>query len=176
MIVLYSFVLHEGLYLRISVPLLAFILISPDVDICVRKKRRHLTKKLIEKLVNLLARGIERRLKNSHATFNRVRTRRTAQLGITNQPTGAMTGYVKLGNDTDGALAGVTDKLPYLVLAVIESIRSHLMKLRKFFALNAKSLILGQMPMQNIELDRRHRIEVALEKFHRLKAKTDIDQ
>src|SRR5437660_1631998 len=146
MIVLNAFVFHEGLNLRISVPLLAFVLISSDVDICVREKRGHLTKKLIEKLINLLARGIERGLKDSRAAFNRVGTRRTSQFGVTDQPTGAVTGYVKLRNHPDAALASVVNNLPYLFLAVVETIRSHLMKLRKFFALNPKALILGQMP------------------------------
>src|SRR3984893_11364102 len=122
MIVLNAFVLHEGLYLRIFVPLLAFVLISADVDIRVREKRRHLTKTRIENIVNLLARGIERRLKNSRSAFNRVGTRRTAQLRVTDQPTGAVTGYVKLRNDPDAALAGVINDLPYLFLAVVETI------------------------------------------------------
>src|SRR2546425_835302 len=143
MIVLNAFLLHEGLYLRISVPLLALVLISSNVDICVREKRGHLTKKLIEKLINLLARGIERGLKNSRTAFNRVGTRRTSQLGVTDQPTGAVAGYVKLRNDPDAALAGVINDLPYLFLAVVETIRSHLMELRKFFALNSKALIFG---------------------------------
>src|SRR5882762_1738751 len=142
MIVLDALLLHESLDRWVLVPLLAFVLISSNVDICVREKRRHLTKKRIEKLVNLFARGIERRLKNSRAAFNCVGTGCTAELRVTDQPAGAVTGYVKLRNDTDAALASVINELPYLFLAVVETIRSHLMKLGEFLTLNPKALIL----------------------------------
>src|SRR6266508_3670561 len=90
MIVLYAFLFHEGLNLWVPVPLFTLVLISADVHISIREKGRHFPQKSIEKLVDLVACGIEGRLKNSGCTFDRIRTRRTAEFRITNQPTCAV--------------------------------------------------------------------------------------
>ena len=50
------------------------------------------------------------------------------------------------------------------------------MELRKLLTLDTESLILSQMPVKNIQLDRRHRIEIALENLRRLIVTGDIDQ
>src|SRR6266511_2070350 len=122
MIVLYAFLFHECLNLWVPVPLFTLVLISADVHISIGKEVGHLTKKRIEKLVDLLACGIQGRLKNSGCTFDRIRTRRTAESGITNQPTGAVTGNIKLWHDTDAARAGIINNLSDLILRVVETI------------------------------------------------------
>src|SRR5687768_11850675 len=50
------------------------------------------------------------------------------------------------------------------------------MKPGKFLALDAESLVLGQMPVKNIEFDGRHCIEIACENLGRLIVAGDIDQ
>ena len=73
MIVFDSLLFHEGLNLRIAIPLLAFILITADVHVGIRKKRGHLAQKSIEKLVGLLAGRIESWFKDSGAALNFIR-------------------------------------------------------------------------------------------------------
>src|SRR6266498_3541585 len=122
MIVLYAFLFHEGLNPWVPVPLFTLVLISADVDISIREEGRHFSKKSIEKLIDLVARGIQGRFKNSGCTFDRIRTRRTAEFGITNQPTGAVSGDIKLWHDTDAARAGIINNLSDLILRVVETI------------------------------------------------------
>src|SRR6266540_1327122 len=95
MIVLYAFLFHEGLNLWVPVPLFTLVLISADVDISIREEGRHFSKKSIEKLIDLVARGIQGRFKNSGCTFDRIRTRRTAEFGITNHQPGLCSGVIK---------------------------------------------------------------------------------
>ena len=145
------------------------------MQVLIRKERGHLTKKCFEKLVDFFARRIESRLKNSRTAFDRVWTRSTAEFGMTDQPTRAMTGNIKLRNDTNATIASVSDDFFYLFLRVVVTIGTHLMKLRKLLTLNTEALVLGQMPMKDIQLHCRHCIEVAFENFHGLKVASDID-
>ena len=50
-----------------------------------------------------------------------------------------------------------------------------LVQLGKLFALNAKTLVLGQMPMQNIQLHRGHSLQRSFENFHRMEMPCGID-
>src|SRR5205814_10577128 len=130
----------------------------------------------VKKLVGLLARRIQCRLKNSGAAFNRVRPWSAAHFRITNQPTRAMTGNIKLGHDANAAVASISDDLTHLILCVEETIRTERMKFGKLLAFDAETLVLSQMPVKDVQLDCRHRIEVPFEHFHRLVMTADIDQ
>src|SRR5947207_10924332 len=81
-IVLDAFLFHEGLNLRIAVPLFAFILIATYMDISIRKERGHLTQERVEKFVCLLAGWIESRFKDSSFAFNLVGTWSVAEFRI----------------------------------------------------------------------------------------------
>src|SRR5437868_1537048 len=50
------------------------------------------------------------------------------------------------------------------------------MQLRRLFALDAKALIFGEMPVKDIQLYGSHRVEISFEHFHRLEMSPDIDQ
>src|SRR5687767_3535956 len=117
-----SFLFHKSLNGRVSVPLFPFILVAADVHVCVGKQSCHFTKKGVEKLVDLFARGIESRLKYSRAALNRIWTRRTAEFRMANKPTRAVAGYVKLRNDANTTIASVSDNFFYLVLCVVVAV------------------------------------------------------
>ena len=125
MVVLDAFLFHEGLNLRVTVPLFAFILVPTDMHISVWEERGHLTQEAVQKLVNRFAGGIECRFKDSGASFDPVWPWGAAQLRITNQPARAMTRYVKLWHNADAAFAGINNNFSHLLLCVIETIRSH---------------------------------------------------
>src|SRR5436305_14942973 len=92
------------------------------------------------------------------------------------QPRGRVSRNVELRHDTYAALSGVRDNFARLVLRIEKTVRAHLMKLRKLLALDAKALIFSQVPVQDIELDGGHRVQVALQDLHRLKVSPDINQ
>src|SRR5436190_5984493 len=77
-IVLDAFLFHEGLDLQISIPLLAFVFIAPNMHVSVREKPRHLTQKSVEKLVSLFASRIECRLEDAGAALDCERAGSTA--------------------------------------------------------------------------------------------------
>src|ERR1700682_5043889 len=108
------------------------------MHVSVRKKQRHLAQKSVKKLVGLLARRIERRLKNSCATLNLVRAGGTADLRITDLPACAVTGNIKLGHYANAALTSKGNDLAHLVLRVEETIGTQRMESGKSLALHAK--------------------------------------
>src|SRR3954463_7656295 len=140
-IVFDAFLFHEGLDLRIAIPLLAFIFITADVHVLVRKQPGHFTQEHVEKLVCLIARGVERGLKDSCAALNLVRAGGAAELRVSYQPARAMAGNIKLGHNPNAAVARVSNDLAHLVLGVEETVRSERMKLGKLLALDAKALV-----------------------------------
>ncbi len=174
-IVLDPFLFHVRLDRRIPVPLFTFVLIATDVKVVVRKQRRHLAQKRLEEFVDFLARGIESGFKNTGSSFNRVWTRRASEFRITDQPARAVTGYIKLRNNANAAFARVSNDLFYLFLREVVAIGTELMKLGKLLALNAEALIFREVPVKDVQLYCRHRIEVALESFHRLKVTRHVD-
>src|SRR5215217_3651544 len=128
-IVLDPLLLHVSLDRRIAVPLLTFVLVAADVQVVVRKERRHLAQKRLEKFVDLFARRIEGGLEYTRPPFNGVWTRCATELRITNEPTGAVTGYIKLRHDANAAIAGIRDDLFDLFLRIVVAVRSKLVQL-----------------------------------------------
>src|SRR5262249_11344234 len=85
-----------------------------------------------------------------------------------------VTGNVEFRNDADAAIPGVIHHLPDLRLRVVEAVRSFLMEFRKQLAFDAKALIVRQMPVEDIQLDRRHRVEIAQDDLDRHPMTGDI--
>src|ERR1051325_1161659 len=108
-VVLDPFLLHEILDRGIAVPLLAFVFVAADMQVLVREERGHLAEKSVEKLVDLFARRIESGLEDSRTAFDRVWTRRAAELRVADKPARAVAGYVKLRHHANAAVARVGD-------------------------------------------------------------------
>src|SRR5205085_440077 len=117
------------------------VLVAADVHVGVGEERGHLAEEGVEKLVDLLARGIERGFKDSGPSFNRVRPRRAAEFGVADEPTRAVARHVELGHDAYAALARVGDYLARLRLRVEESVGAEARETRKIFTLDAEALI-----------------------------------
>src|ERR1700738_4385227 len=82
-IVLQTVNTHELLNFWICVPLLAVNFISSNVKKLVGEKFCHFSDKFVEKFVSTLARRIHRRIEYAPLAFNRVRSGRARQIGIT---------------------------------------------------------------------------------------------
>ena len=98
------------------------------------------------------------------------------QLRVTNQPTGGVSRDIKFRHHPNPSVSSVHNNLAHLILRVVQTIRSHRMEFWKFLALDAKALVLREVPMKHIELDGGHGIEVALEHLGRLIVPGDVDQ
>src|SRR5215813_6103555 len=95
---------------------------------------------------------------------------------MTHEPTGTVPGNIELRHYANATLARVSDDLAHLVLSVEETIGTEGVKPGKFLALDAKALILCEVPMQDVQLYGRHRVEVPLEYVHRLEVTADVDE
>src|SRR5688572_10179952 len=109
MIVFDSFLLHESLYVWITIPLFAFVLVAADVQVRIRKQRGHLTQECIKEFIELLACGIECWLEDSWTSFDRVGSRSTAELRVAHQPTGAVTRNIKFRHNANSAFTSIGD-------------------------------------------------------------------
>ena len=176
MIVFNSLLFHKGLDLRIAIPLLAFVLISANVHVGIREKSSHLTQKSIKKLVGLFAGWIESRLKNSCAALNFVRPRSAADFRVTNQPTGAVPRNIKLRHYSNATVTRISNDFAHLVLRIEETIGAERVEFGKLPALDAKALVLCQVPVKDVQFYCRHGIEVPFENFHRLVVTGDVDE
>src|SRR5262249_6506197 len=120
-------------------------------------------------------RGIERRVENARLALDLIRTWKTTELRIADQPGSAMTRHIKFRHDANPAGGSVSNNFPGLILGVIESIGAHLMQLRKFLALDAKALVFSQVPVKDVKFDCGHSVDVSLEHFYRFEVPPDID-
>jgi hypothetical protein len=72
-------------------------------------------------------------------------------------------GDVELGDDANAAIAGEGDHLANLLLCVEVAVGTELLKLGIELALDAESLVVRQVPVEDVELDGGHRFEVSLD-------------
>ena len=86
-----------------------------------------------------------------------------------------MARHIELRNHADSAIPRIFDHLMNLVLRVVDAIRSFFLQQRELLAFGPEPLIVGEMPVENIQLDRLHAIQIALNHRDRYKVATDID-
>ena len=87
------------------------------------------------------------------------------QFGITHQPAQGVSGNIELRHHADAPRRRIRHHFAHLVLRVEHSIRPELVQFGIQFALGAKSLIVGEMPVKHIQLYDGHRVNIA---FHHL--------
>ncbi len=159
----------EFLNLRIRVPLLAVNFVAPDMEVCVGEKLGHFFDELVEELVGGLARWIDDRI----AAFERERSGAAGEIGISDDPRTAVTGHVELRNHANAALMCVGDEVANLRLRVIESAGTVFLQLWELLALDAESLIVGKMPVQDVHLHRGHAVDISSEHIERNEVTAD---
>ncbi len=87
-----------------------------------------------------------------------------------------MAGHVELGYDAYAAIPRVLDDAANLFLRVVLPVRAQLMQPWESTALDAKALIVGEMPVKYIELHRGHGVQVALDDLGRHPVSDGIDE
>ncbi len=167
---------HEVLDIRVLVPLLAVDLVAADVEVEVWEEFGHFADEGIEKRVRCFARGIDRRIKDAPLALDLIRAGRAGEFGISREPTRGVARHIELGNDPYSTHASVLDQVADFRLGIKLSVCGELLKPGKFFALDPEALIVGEMPVQNVELYRLHGVNVALEHVHRNEVPRHVDQ
>ena len=155
--------------------MLSVYFVAADVEVLVGKQPRHLADEIIQKLISAFLRRIHCRIENSPFAFDLIWTRRTSQFRITHEPGSAVPRHIELWHDANAAFSRVSDQIPDFVLGIEQSVRAHLMQLRKFLALDPEALIFGKMPVQDVQLHCCHSVQVAPENIQRNKVAADID-
>ncbi len=87
-----------------------------------------------------------------------------------------MARHLKLRDDADAAIVRVGHELANLALRVIQAVGPCLLQLGKALALNTESLVVVQVPVQDIHLHRRHPIDIALEYLQRNEVAANVNQ
>src|SRR5260370_26978412 len=174
LIILHAMGMDESLDLRIGVPKLAIDLVSANVEVSVGEELRHLVDELVEKFIRVLLGRIRYSIRPFGIDLKRAGA--AGQFRISGKPGPAVAGCVELGNDPDTAIMSIGDEFADFALRVIEAFRSHLMQLGELLALDAETLIVGEMPVQDVHLYRGHAIDVALENVERGKVAADVNE
>ncbi len=167
---------HERLDRSALLPLRPLDLVAADVPVGVGKERRHLGDEVFEEPVGLLPRGIEGRREDAEPALDRERPRRAGVGGITREPRGRMARHVELRHHPDPAVAGVGHDLADLLLGIEEPVGALLLEQRETPALHPEALVLGEVPVEDVELDRGHSVELPLDRLGRLPVPADVDQ
>src|ERR1700719_2160119 len=125
----------------IPLPLRIQHFIAADMEIRVGKERSHFTDETIQKCVDVLARRIQRGLKDPPFPLDLKRSRCAGNFGISGQPTGGVAGNIELGHHPEAALRRVGNYLAYFGLGIELTIGTPLLQFRKDLALYAETLV-----------------------------------
>ena len=174
-VVLHAVSPNEFLDFRIRVPRLVGHFIAANVKVSVGEEARHFPNKLVEELIGPVPRGIHDGI-GVRDPARPVRAGHTGKFRITGHPGAAVSGHVEFWNHADPAVARIGHEVADLGLRVVLSLRAQLLQLGKALALDAETLIVGKMPVQDIHLHRRHSVEVPLQYFDGDEMAADVNQ
>jgi hypothetical protein len=86
-----------------------------------------------------------------------------------------VTRHVELGDDANATVTGVLDDVPHLNLRVEETVRTFFVEQGEGLALDAESLVFGEVPVEDVHLHRLHTIEVLPDDIERHEVPARID-
>ena len=86
-----------------------------------------------------------------------------------------MARHVEFGNHADAAVARVLDQVVDFVLRVVKTVGTQFMELREFFALDAKALIFGEVPVEDVHFHGFEAVDVSFEHIERNEMARGID-
>jgi hypothetical protein len=68
---------------------------------------------------------------------------------------------IEFGNHANTSILRIRDHFANLFLRVIKAVGTELLQLGKPLALDAEALVVGEMPMEDVQLYRGHAVEIA---------------
>src|SRR5690349_20064490 len=87
-----------------------------------------------------------------------------------------MARHIELGHHADTPIARVSDNFPHFLLGVIEAAGFLRLQERVPLTFDVESLVIRKSPMEHIELDRLHAVEIALDYRETNETMTSIDE
>lgn len=180
--------LHISDNLRIIIPLTSDNLITPGMEIPVRKQRCHLAKKRSGKRNNLVTgrvHGWQVEIRTPcaprgdiiitrfHLTIllpvldRRHRLlRRKFRIGRKHRQ--GMPWHIEFRYDPYPAISSISDDFPDLILGIILAVTARPMEKWQTFAFYPETCPVAQMPMQYVELGQLHGVQLPLQRIKRL--------
>ena len=135
-------------------------LIAADVKILIREESGHFAQDPFQEVVKFGTRGVHDRGGNSPGTQNLNRAGCRSELGIGGEPALGVPRYVELRHYADAAVTGVFDNSADFPLGVEKAVRAELVKPGRDIRFHAEALIVGQVPVEDVELYRGHTVEI----------------
>src|SRR4051794_22240344 len=83
--------------------------------------------------------------------------------------------HVEFWNYSNAAVVCIRNHLAYLILRVVEPVRTHFLQFGEALALHAEALVFRKVPVKNIHLHRGHSIEIAFDDGDRHEVSTGVD-
>ena len=167
--------LHEGDDLGIAEPGFAIALVAADVEVGVGKDGDHLADELIEKLIGARAGGVEGFVVDAEAVGDLEGAGGAGEFGIGDLPADGVAGHVEFRHDADAARAGVGDHVAHFFLGVELAVRAQFGEFGEALALGAEALIVAEVPVEDVEFDERHAVDVSLHDVDGFEVAGDID-
>ena len=160
-------------------------LVAADMDQLRREQADHLVQHVLQEFEGLLLPGAQHVVGHAPTAPHLVRAARTTQLGVGGQRRKHMARQVYLGDHRNGAVGRIRHDVADLVLRIITAVgrivvvvplladhgfladAAHGRQLRVLFDFDAPPLVVGQVPVEAVELVDRHHVEVAFHLFDR---------
>src|SRR6185312_6355022 len=149
--------------IRIPIPFLAVDLISADVEVVVWEKTGHFSNERVKELVGSIAGGIKGGIKHSPIPFDLEGPGSAGKFRIGSEKGRCVSGDVELRNNANAAIARIRNHFTDFFLRVIQTVGTQLLQLGEFFAFHAEALIVRQVPVQDVQLNRLHAIEISFD-------------
>ena len=177
--------LHARFAMRAFLPHHRRALVAADMDILRGEQLHHLGQYAFEEFESLLPSGAKHIVGHAPAAPHLVRTARAAQFGIGGQRRQHMARQVDFGNHRNTPVGGIFHHVADLVLRIETAVgrtvigsplladhsgladAAHGGQLRIALDLDAPALIVGQVPVQRIELVYGHHVDIPLHFVHR---------
>jgi len=137
--------LHKCLNIAVFPPVIGTHLVTADMHIGVGEKLNHLSKKVFEKLIDLLPGWIEGWPEDAPGGLQLIRSRRAAQLGIGGKPGAGMSRHIELRHDAYTPIGSVIDQFPHLRLGVVVTAAGLLVQTWVDATFDSKPLVVGEM-------------------------------
>ena len=167
---------HKGRNARAAPPLPSVVFVAADVEVRVGKQRRHLGEQRIEQRIRGFPGGVNGNVGGAEAAVHPINGVVGGQPRVGRNPAGGVAGHVKLGQHPDAARRRVSNDVPHLLLGVIAVGAAHLVQARQHLAFHPEALVVGEVPVQHVQLHRRHAIDVSFDDSHRQEVPRGVHQ
>src|SRR5215469_981364 len=108
--------------------------------------------------------------------LNRERPGDATQTRITWKPACRVSGHVEFGYDADAAIPRVGDDFLHLGLCVKHAVGAVLLEPRIFFAFHPKALVVGKVPVKDVQFDRCKSVDRSFDFIRRKEVAGNIER